>query len=88
MSNNETNGNEKKKMGFVAETKSFWSDVGDTVKNHKMGKVIAGTVVAILGGTAAVVATVWGVKKIRGNGDSVEAIPEDAKDVTPTDTEE
>lgn len=88
MSNNETNGNEKKKMGFVAETKSFYAGVGNLVKEHKMWKVVAGTVVGILGGTAAVVATVWGVKKIRGNGDSVEAIPEDAKDVTPTDTEE
>lgn len=71
------------KKGIRYETKSFWSGIGSVVKEHKMGKVLIGTALGVLGLAAVATGTVIGVKKIRGKADSVNAIPEDAKDVTP-----
>lgn len=87
MSENVNNVEQKnEKRGIFAEAKAFWSDVGAAMKKRKMGKVLVGTAIGVVVTTGVAVGTVVVTKKLRGkNDEEPNYIPEDAKDVTPTE---
>lgn len=78
---NEEKKNEKKNV--FAEAKSFWHGVGEQAKEHKMLKVAAGTALGVLGLAAIGVATVFGIKKLKGGkDDEIVVIPDDTNETT------
>ena len=78
---NEEKKNEKRNI--FAEAKSFCHGVGEQVKEHNMLKVAAGAAIGVLGFAAIGVATVFGIKKLRGGKDD-EIVVIDANDTNET----